>query len=472
MLIRLSKNGFFRKYRHSSQGGFLHNQMSRFEFTLNEIGADFVESISRTPKDVDEIVDKISQLYNADRHTIKSDFIEFMKDLQVHDLVYLGESSEELDQKERDFSLTFNQTSRPVIKNSIDERSSQSHEKAEDSYVLRALQIEVTSSCNERCIHCYIPCSEKYEKYMIPKEDCFKIIDQFSFMGGLYISFTGGEALLHKDIIEIIEYARHKDLEVVLQSNLMSLTGNQVKQLKELNLARVQVSLYSMNPKIHDQITMIKGSFHKTISAIENLHKAKVPLWIAFPLMKANKNSYKDIRHYADTIGARLVVDLIIMARSDNSTDNLSNRLNLKEIDTIIQEMISYDTTLIETDNSEKDNRKNEPICGAGISALYICSNGDVIPCVGWNSMKAGNINETPLNQIWKESIVLKKLRQTTLSNFKKCSNCKALEHCSICPARNSNESGGNMFKINEFFCDVAFLRKRIYEEYRHNALK
>ena len=61
MLIRLSKNGFYRKFRHSSQGGFLHNQMSRLEFTLNEIGADFVESISRTPKDVDVIVNKISQ---------------------------------------------------------------------------------------------------------------------------------------------------------------------------------------------------------------------------------------------------------------------------------------------------------------------------------------------------------------------------------------------------------------------------
>lgn len=162
---------------------------------------------------------------------------------------------------------------------------------------------------------------------------------------------------------------------------------------------------------------------------------------------------------------------MIIMARSDNSTDNLSNRLNLSEIDAVIRDVISFDTSRIKTENSENANRKNEPLCGAGISALYICSNGDVIPCVGWNSMKAGNIYETPLNQIWEQSLVLKKLRQTTLSHYKKCSNCEALDHCSICPVRNSNESGGDMFKINKFFCDVAFLSKRVYEECRHSGL-
>lgn len=473
MLVRLSKNGFFRKFHNkNSQGGFLHNQISRFEYTLNEIGADFVESLSRTPQDVDKIVDEFSHIYNADKQTIKRDFLEFMKDLQSLDLVYLGEHTEELDQKERDCLLAFNQTSRSVIKNNIDERSTQSYERSEDSYILRDLQIEVTSRCNERCIHCYIPCSEKDEEHMISKEDCLKIIDQFSSMGGLLISFTGGEVLLHKEIIEIIEYARYKDLEVVLQSNLMSLTDNQVKSLKELNLARVQVSLYSMDPKIHDQITMIKGSFNKTLSAIEKLHNAKVPLWIAFPIMKANKNCYRDIRHYANAIGATLMVDLIIMARSDNSTDNLSHRLNLSEVGTVIQDMFSSDTSLIETDNTEKDNRNDEPLCGAGTSVLYIRSNGDVIPCVSWNSMKAGNIYETSLSQIWNHSSALKILRKTTLSDYKQCSKCKALEHCSICPARNSNESGGNMFEINKFFCDVAFLRKRIYEECRNNLLK
>lgn len=472
MLIRLSKNGFFREFRHSSKGGFLHNQLSGFECTFNEIGEDFVKNISRTPKDVNEIVDKLSHLYNADRQTIKSDFLEFVEGLQDLDLVYLGESAEELDQKERDGSLAFNQTSRSVIKNSIEELSSQSYEQAEDSYILRNLQIEVTSRCNERCIHCYIPCSEKDENHVISKKDCFKIIDQFSSMGGLFISFTGGEALLHKDIIELIEYARYKDMEIALQSNLMSLTDSQAERLKDLNLARVQVSLYSMDPEIHDQITMIKGSFHKTISAIEKLHKANIPIWIAFPLMKANKTSYRDIKHYANSIGARLVADLIIMARADNSTDNLSNRLNLSEISSVIHDIITVDTSQVDTDNSENKNRKNEPLCGAGISSLYICSNGDVIPCVGWNSMKAGNVYETSLSQIWEQSLVLKKLRKITLSDYKKCSNCKALDYCSICPVRNSNESGGDMFKINKFFCDVAFLSKRLYEECRHNASK
>jgi hypothetical protein len=35
-----------------------------------------------------------------------------------------------------------------------------------------------------------------------------------------------------------------------------------------------------------------------------------------------------------------------------------------------------------------------------------------------------------------------------------------------MCLVRNYNESGGDMLKLNKHFCDVAFLTKKIVEEY------
>ena len=46
------------------------------------------------------------------------------------------------------------------------------------------------------------------------------------------------------------------------------------------------------------------------------------------------------------------------------------------------------------------------------------------------------------------------------------CITCEAKEYCDMCMVRNFNESNGDMFKINKHFCDVAFLNKKIIENF------
>ena len=60
----------------------------------------------------------------------------------------------------------------------------------------------------------------------------------------------------------------------------------------------------------------------------------------------------------------------------------------------------------------------------------------------------------------------IKELRKLTNSDFPKCMKCEARDYCAMCLVRNYNENGGDMMKINEHFCKVAFLNKRIVEEY------
>lgn len=51
--------------------------------------------------------------------------------------------------------------------------------------------------------------------------------------------------------------------------------------------------------------------------------------------------------------------------------------------------------------------------------------------------------------------------------DFPKCLTCEARDYCAMCLVRNYNESGGDMFKTNQHFCDVAFLNKRLVEEWK-----
>ena len=52
----------------------------------------------------------------------------------------------------------------------------------------------------------------------------------------------------------------------------------------------VQVSLYSMNPNIHDEITQMKGGFEKIKNVILKLIENDILLQISCPIMKKIKN--------------------------------------------------------------------------------------------------------------------------------------------------------------------------------------
>ena len=69
--------------------------------------------------------------------------------------------------------------------------------------MIYALQFELSSRCNERCIHCYIPNEKKNVGFDMPTAKVKSILDEFAAMGGIHVTLSGGEAFMHKDIIEI-----------------------------------------------------------------------------------------------------------------------------------------------------------------------------------------------------------------------------------------------------------------------------
>ena len=117
----------------------------------------------------------------------------------------------------------------------------------------------------------------------------------------------------------------------------------------------------------------------------------------------------------------------------------------------------------------EEEKEKLKPKCGAGTDSICIAANGNFYPCPGWQNMVVGNIKEKNLKDIWENSEQLKFIRSITNGSFPKCLKCEAKDYCAMCMVRNFNESNGDVFKVNQHFCDVAFLTKKLAEEYRNN---
>ena len=177
----------------------------------------------------------------------------------------------------------------------------------------------------------------------MPSDKVRSLIDEYCEMGGIHVTFSGGEAFLHRELLELVRYCREKDLKVSILSNLIAVTDAQIEELKKLNISLVQVSLYSMDPEKHDAITTVKGSLERTKRVIEKLVAADIPVQISCPIMKANKEGYEEVIKYAASLKIKAECDYIMMAQSDLNTQNLSNRLSLDETEKVIRTIIEND---------------------------------------------------------------------------------------------------------------------------------
>ena len=481
MLVRQSKNSFIRIYD-NCELGYISNQLTKYDRTYNESGAVFLSQISRQPKDIKTIVDNISSIYSeVDSNTIANDFMSFIEVLSESQFVVMGESLEELDQKDLAFSYSSN--SPKTFTDYYPQKTKQKVQRDTEEFFLRhdqrkprlaSLQFELTSRCNERCIHCYIPNGKKNAGFDMSFERFKYILDQYAEMGGLQVTLSGGEALMNKDIVKMLWYCREKDMQISLLTNLISLKEELIPILKDVNISLIQVSLYSMNAEKHDFITTVKGSFEKTKTAIEKLHNADIPVQISCPIMKANKDGYDEVMKYAQRLRMKAQTDYIMMAQADLDTSNLANRISVEETEKVIRDIMENDVdyqteTLAQEPLSSisEEEFAEMSLCGAGLNDLCVTVNGDIYPCAGWQGFVVGNVFRESLKEIWEHSPKLEQIRMIKQKDFPKCLKCEARDFCNMCLVRNYNESGGDMFKINEHFCKVAFLNKQIAEEWQ-----
>lgn len=464
--------------RHYGDVGYIVNQTMLTDRVVNASGAVFLDAISREGKDIDLIVSEIAEQFYDPPAELKDDIIRFYQILEEDGYLVSGETKEELDAKDERFSYhlegvkTDKMDFTPAIfRNAQDSQSFMTAYFKEDPHLL-SLQMEITSRCNERCVHCYIPHENKTETMSM---QLFKsVVDQACEMGLLSLTLSGGEPMVHEHFTDMLEYVRDKDFSISILSNLTLLTDEIIELLKTMHIAAVKVSLYSMDPEIHDAITQMPGSQKKTVAAIERLIDADIPVQINCPVMKENKNSLEGVIRWASDHKIRAISDYIMMARYDHTTDNLEHRLPIEDISHLIQNVIEGDAAYrnhIETTDIDavlKKDISEEPICGVCISSICMVSDGNMYPCAGWQDRKLGNAAIQPLKEIWYHSEAVNYLRNIRKKDFPECLECKDRAFCAMCMVRNANESAtGDPTELNRHFCKVAELNHQLVDRWR-----
>ncbi len=263
------------------------------------------------------------------------------------------------------------------------------------------VNLELNKRCNLRCIHCYIgdgdlksPVPSIFDTMTTAQIDDF--LNSLRAIGVFLIVLTGGEPFLCRNIEQIVRMAVEKDFVLEIFSNLQHVPSWFLRaDPSSTRIGRIQTSVYSADPKIHNKITTVSGSFKRTVSNLRFLKEMGHYVEVATPLMSVNFGTRNETETLFRNLGIRQNFAWPIVNEYQNSVSGKA-LLNISS-DQVEQFALERPDFFIQLDTECLD----EPICAAGRALFGITCGGDVWPCSQY-PLTLGNIRRENICQILK----------------------------------------------------------------------
>jgi GTP 3',8-cyclase len=181
---------------------------------------------------------------------------------------------------------------------------------------LRDLRISVTDRCNFRCSYCmprsefgpgfkFLPATE-----ILSFEEIARLSRVFTSLGVRKLRITGGEPLLRRGLPELLELLpRSPDIELALTTN-GSLLSSHAQRLAQAGLARVTVSLDSLDPETFERMNDAGVPVSRVLQGIEAARAAGLEVKVNAVIRRGvNDHGVLDlVRHFK---GSGIVLRLI-----------------------------------------------------------------------------------------------------------------------------------------------------------------
>lgn len=322
---------------------------------------------------------------------------------------------------------------------------------------------EVTRACELKCLHCRADAQIDPHPNELSPEEGIKLIDQIYDMDNPMLVFTGGDCMLRKDIFELAEYAIKKGMRVSMTPSATdNVTKEAMEKAKNVGLSRWGISLDGPTPEIHDHFRGTPGSFDLTVEKIKYLNELDMPLQINTVISRYNYDSLEKMSELVGELKAVMWYIFLLVPTGRGQMDACLTPVEHEKVFRWLYELGKtapydikttaaqhYRRVVIQQKHREKlvekeDIRYEDSITDTaylidglkrapkgvndGNGFIFVSHTGDVMPS-GLLPIVVGNIREKPLKEIYRESPVLKELRNPDLYKGK----CGVCEYKFIC---------------------------------------
>lgn len=318
---------------------------------------------------------------------------------------------------------------------------------------------EVTRACQLKCVHCRADAQLRPDPNELTHEEGIRLIDQIYEMDNPMLVFSGGDCMMREDLFDLADYAIKKGMRVSMTpSATPNVTREKIVKSKEAGLSRWGISLDGPNKEIHDKFRGTEGSFDMTINIIKHLNELDMPFQIQTVISRYNVDYLEEMAKLVADLKAsvwyifllvptgrgqgsacltpaehekvfRWLYELSKTAPFDIKTTASQHYrrvvIQQKMRDHLIEKgEIHYEDSFTNGMKYVKDGLKRAPKgVNDGNGFIFVSHVGDVLPS-GLLPIKVGNVREATLADIYRNSPILKELRNPDLYKGK-CGVCE-----------------------------------------------
>ncbi|MBS1202949.1 MAG: pyrroloquinoline quinone biosynthesis protein PqqE [Chromatiaceae bacterium] len=302
------------------------------------------------------------------------------------------------------------------------------------------LLAELTYKCPLQCPYCSNPLDIARYKDELSTDEWIRVFREARAMGAVQLGFSGGEALVRKDLEELIAAAHDLGFYTNLLTSGVGMDERRIQAFKEAGLDHIQISFQASSEEINNFIAG-NNSFQHKLEMARLVKKYDYPMVLCFVLHRHNQDQVEQILEMALSLQA----DYVELATTQyygwallNRDQLLPTREQVEHAEAVAhryQEKLKGRMRIYYVVPDYYEERPKACMKGWGSIFLTIAPDGTALPCHAAGTLPGltfPNVRDHDIEWIWNESPDFNKFRGYDWMK----------EPCRTCPERTKDFGG------------------------------
>jgi PqqA peptide cyclase len=302
------------------------------------------------------------------------------------------------------------------------------------------LLAELTYKCPLQCPYCSNPLDIARYKDELSTDEWIRVFREARAMGAVQLGFSGGEALVRKDLEALIAAAHDLGFYTNLLTSGVGMDERRIQAFKEAGLDHIQISFQASSEEINNFIAG-NNSFQHKLEMARLVKKYDYPMVLCFVLHRHNQDQVEQILEMALSLQA----DYVELATTQyygwallNRDQLLPTREQVEHAEAVAhryQERLKGRMRIFYVVPDYYEERPKACMKGWGSIFLTIAPDGTALPCHAAGTLPGltfPNVRDHAIEWIWNESPDFNKFRGYDWMK----------EPCRSCPERTKDFGG------------------------------
>lgn len=148
---------------------------------------------------------------------------------------------------------------------------------------------EITRACALACVHCRAEAQPRPHAEELTTDEAFLLVDQLADLAPPVLVLTGGDPLMRRDLLPIVERAVGSGLRVAVSPTTTALaTLERLRALRDAGVQMVHISIDGADQYTHDTFRGVDGTFTRAVTTLRHLRELEMPIQVGTTITRHN----------------------------------------------------------------------------------------------------------------------------------------------------------------------------------------